>query len=241
MMSFNKLLIGFIALLLLSFSCYGVDLSGRSKMDLLRDKTSKPSEILDLVGIKPGDKVLDLLAGSGYYSEVLSRAVGEKGQVVLHNNKFYRSVLGEAMEQRLSGDRLKNVTKLISETNDLKLKDGDFDAVFLILAYHDMHAMMKGDKRGVDIVFPQIYKALKPGGKLLIIDHNTAPGRGLKDTSEVHRIEDAYALKDISARGFKLLKSSDILQNKNDKFDENVFSSKVRRKTDRFVFVFEKE
>ncbi len=60
-----------------------VDLSERTDADLKQDATRKPAQVIDFVGVKKGDKVLDLLAGGGYYSELLSRAVGDKGEVTL--------------------------------------------------------------------------------------------------------------------------------------------------------------
>ena len=46
-----------------------------------RDEGRKPADILKLSGVKKGDKVADLAAGSGYYTALLSRIVGEKGKV----------------------------------------------------------------------------------------------------------------------------------------------------------------
>jgi predicted methyltransferase len=61
----------------------------RSPIDIARDKTSKPTEVLEFLGLKKGDHVLDFLGGDGYYSVQLSNKVGTEGKVVLHNNKAY--------------------------------------------------------------------------------------------------------------------------------------------------------
>ncbi|MFX9031514.1 hypothetical protein ABTN13_20600, partial [Acinetobacter baumannii] len=62
---------------------------GRSAADLKRDALDHPEEILRLAQIKPGMKVLDFLAGDGYYSELLSYIVGPGGKVLLVNNPSF--------------------------------------------------------------------------------------------------------------------------------------------------------
>ena len=78
MNSFAKFLLLGSILVISAVSMADFELSGRLEADLKRDKTSKPREIIQLVGVKPGDHVLDLFAGGGYYSEILSRVVGDK-------------------------------------------------------------------------------------------------------------------------------------------------------------------
>jgi len=217
------------------------DFAGRSVEDKLRDATSKPQEVIELVGVKSGDSVLDFLGGGGYYSELLATVVGQQGNVVLHNNQAYMPYVKEQLTKRFNGERLPNVTRLLTEVDDLQLGTEKFDSVFLVLGYHDMHFKDTGWDMNVDTAFPQLYRALKPGGKLLIIDHNSAVDRGIQDAKELHRIDKEFAKQDIQARGFKLLLESDILSNPSDKYDTSIFAKELRRKTDRFILIFEKE
>lgn len=221
-------------------SAQQLDLSGRTEEDIRDDADRKPAQIIHFAGIKPGNKVLDLLGGSGYYSELLSRVVGDKGEVVLQIPQAYMAYVEEPLKQRLANDRLKNVTFLLSEADDLKIGKDVFDSVFLVLGYHDMFVKDEGWNFQVDDVMPQVYQALKTGGKLLIVDHNTATGRGIADTKTLHRIEAAFTKSDVVKRGFRLVKETDILTSSNDDHSLNVFDPKVRRKTDRFVMLFEK-
>jgi len=217
-----------------------IDLSGRTEQDTSRDANRKPAQMINYVGVKPGDSVLDLLAGSGYYSEILSRAVGENGSVVLQIPKAYLKYVEKPLEQRLAGDRLKNVTYLLSEAEDVKLGSDKFDSAFLVLGYHDMFNKSDSWNFTADAVMPQVLKALKPGGKLLIIDHNTAPGHGIDETNTLHRIEADFVKADLEKRGFRFLSSSDKLANKSDDHTKGVFDKAIRGKTDRFVLLFEK-
>lgn len=218
-----------------------VDLSARSDQDMQQDMHRKPAEVIKLVGVKSGDKVIDLLAGGGYYSEILSRVVGDNGEVVLQIPEAYLAYVGKELEQRLADNRLKNVRYLQSEEQDLQIANENFDSAFLILGYHDMFFTDKGWSFTPDTVMPQVLASLKKGGKLLVIDHNAAADRNVQDAKTLHRIEENFVVNDIEKRGFKLIKRSALLKNKNDNYQTSVFNEKLRRKTDRFILLFEKQ
>ena len=79
-----------------------LDLSGRSDDDTQQDSGRKPAQVIDFVGVKKGDKVLDLLAGGGYYSELLSQVVGDKGEVTLQIPKAYLKYAEKSIKVRLA-------------------------------------------------------------------------------------------------------------------------------------------
>ena len=213
----------------------------RTKSDLARDKASKPLQIMDFIGVKEGDDVLDFLGGGGYYSQLLAERVGSQGSVVLQTNQAYMKFVGKALEERSANGGLAHVTRLLSEADDLKLGEAKFDSAILVLGYHDFFFKDDGWDFPADKVIPQLRKSLKKGGRLLIIDHSAAKDAGIIVTKTLHRIEGAYVKKDLTQRGFKFVKQSDILSNDKDARDLNVFEPKMRRNTDRFVYLFEKE
>ncbi len=65
----------------------------------------------------------------------------------------------------------------------------------------------------------QLARALKPGGVLLVVDHSAKAGTGNADASRLHRIEEAFAKKDIESHGFELVAHSDALRQPADKRD----------------------
>jgi len=217
-----------------------VELSGRNDSDTARDATSKPAEIIHFSGIKKGDKVLDLLGGGGYYSELLSRVVGEKGEVVLQIPQAYVQYVGKELDTRLADNRLTNVTYLVSEPGDLKLGLEKYDSAFLILGYHDMYLKAGSWTFTADAVMEDVLKSIKKGGTLLVVDHNAAKGQGVTGADSMHRIEDAFVIADLEKRGFKLASKSDLLMNADDDHSKSVFDKTIRRKTDRFVLLFDK-
>jgi len=217
-----------------------VDLSGRSQEDMQQDAGRKPAEIIKFSGVKQGDKVLDLLAGGGYYSELLSRVVGEQGEVTLQIPKAYLKYAKKALDVRLANDRLKNVSYLLSEADDLKLGSNQYNSAFLVLGFHDMFFQDDGWNFTADEVMPQVLKSLKKGGKLLVIDHDAADKSGIRDVKSLHRIDSDFVKADLEKRGFKLIKTSKLLENSEDDHTKLVFVPELRRKTDRFVMLFEK-
>ena len=108
------------------------------------------------------------------------------------------------------------------------------------MGYHDFFHKDKGWDFPSDKVIPQLLNSLKSGGKFLIIDHSAAKGVGASVTKSLHRIEADFVKKDMLKRGFKLVKESNLLSNAKDPLDIIVFKPEIRRKTDRFVLLFEK-
>ena len=218
---------------------------GRPAADSARDVLDHPAEMLRLAGIKPGMKVADVLAGDGYYSELLSYIVGPKGEVDLINNLAFDNWSQPALKDRMAGGRLTNVKQLTVDLNDMKLAPGSLDAILLVKVYHDMYWVDSTPKSpwpkiDVSAVLDQLSRALKPGGVLLLIDHSAKAGRGKSDAGDLHRIEEAFAVKDFSAHGFKVVAKSDLLRRPDDARDLISYKGPAVGKTDRFVLLFRK-
>lgn len=215
---------------------------GRTAADVERDSTDHPAEVLRLAGIKPGMRIADVLAGGGYYSELLSYLVGPKGKVLLINNEAFDH-WSDDLQARLAGNRLPNVEHLTVDLDHMKLPAGTLDAVLLIKVYHDLYWVdPKGQWPKIDVsaVLDQLARALKPGGVLLLVDHSAKPGTGSADASRLHRIDEAYAVKDFESHGFKVVAKSDLLRKPDDARDQLTYKGPMLGKTDRFVLVFKK-
>lgn len=212
----------------------------RAPQDILRDSQSKGPEIVDLVGIKENMQILDILGGGGYYSEIINGKLEKGGNVYLHNNKAYMPYVEKELAARLKDNRLENVIRWDKEVDNLALKKQSFDAIFFVLGYHDMYHTTEGWNIDKDDFLNQLGESLKVGGKLLVIDHNGITGSGIQQSQELHRIDVDYVKKELANKGFKLITQSSILANPNDDRMGSPFSKEMRRKTDRFVLLFEK-
>jgi predicted methyltransferase len=90
-------------------------------------------------------------------------------------------------------------------------------------------------------VLDQLTRALKPGGVLLLVDHSAKSGTGSSAATSLHRIDEAYAIKDFESHGLKVIAKSDLLRKPGDARDQLTYKGPMVGKTDRFVVVFRKE
>jgi predicted methyltransferase len=237
--------------------------AGRNADDLKRDESEHPAALLRLTGIKPGMRVADVMAGGGYYSELLSYLVGPSGHVLLLNNTAYDKWSEGGWEKRLAGNRstaegipgsangatrgnrLPNVEHRTVDLQHLDLPDHSLDALLLIKVYHDFY-WIDTDPKAVwpkmtaALVLDQLTRVLKPGGIVLLEDHSAKAGTGSADAGTLHRIDEAYTVRDFEKRGFKLMGKSDLLRRPQDERTLVSYTSPGLGKTDRFVLVFRK-
>lgn len=239
--------LAFIPLVLfaaVAYSAFSGDLSfkhgERSNKDIERDIQSKGPEIVSLAGIQKGMVVADILGGGGYYSEIISDKVGSSGKVLLHNNKAYMPYVEKELLARLADNRLPNVERYDRETSALQLGEDKIDAMFFILGYHDIYHTAEGWSIDSKSFLTQLSDAVKKGGKLIIVDHSAKEGTNTQDSQKLHRIDENYVIRELKSYGFKLVKSSEILANAEDSRKISPFNPEIRRKTDRFVLIFEK-
>ena len=233
-----------IVLVVFNYSAFSSDntfVKGqRSDADLSRDKLSKGPDIVALAGLTKGMTVADVLGGTGYYSEIISEVVGDAGKVYLHNNKAYMPYVEKELTARLSENRLTNVIRHDREANNMGLGHEQFDTVFFVLGYHDLYHKADGWDIDKDSFIKQITTGLKKGGKLLIVDHSAVDGSKTIHSQTLHRIDKHYVINELKNYGFNLIDQSDLLVNAKDNRMGSPFTPEMRRKTDRFVLIFEK-
>jgi predicted methyltransferase len=207
----------------------------RPATDVERDADRKPAEMLAFAGVKPGMKVAELAPGRGYFSRVLSNAVGATGKVYAVSS---RPLDWLAAWNETHGN---NVVLHASPPTG-PLAPESVDLVWTTQNYHDFknRAPEDGSPDAAAQYNAAAFAILKPGGVYLVSDHAGAPGTGSAETSTLHRIEDATVIREVEAAGFKLDARSDILKHPADDHTQKVFESGVRGKTDQFVLRFVK-
>jgi len=216
---------------------------GRSAADIARDPKDAPARVLRLTGIATGMHVVDVLGGGGYYSELASYLVGPTGAVLLINNAGFDSY-DTGWKERLAGARLPNVTHKVVDLSAMQLGTAKFDAALLVKVYHDLYWKELTDgppKTDAKTVLDQIAAALKPGGVLLVVDHSAKPGTGSHAADKLHRIDAAYARRDIESHGFRLVTQANFLHDTADDRSKISYKPPMLGKTDRFVYVFRKQ
>jgi predicted methyltransferase len=213
----------------------------RSDADRALDPGRHPAEMIAFFGIKPGQRVGEIGAGTGYTTELLARAVGPTGAVYGENPKWLLEKFAEGpWALRLTKPVMKNVTRLDREFDDpFPPEVKDLDAVISILFYHDT-VWLKADR---DKMNKAAFAALKHGGIYGIVDHSAQPGSGVRDVKTFHRIDEDFLKAEVLRAGFKLADEANFLRNPADTRDWNDAPNAAAEKrgtSDRFVLKFVK-
>ena len=206
----------------------------RSEEDRARDAGRKPAEVLEYLGVEAGMSVIDIMAAGGWYTEVLSHAVGDDGRVAAQNPDFilqFRDGANDkALNARLDGNRLPNVVRLDKNFSAMSADDGQFDVAISALNFHDIY-----NRDGADAavaMMRSIKAVLKPGGVFGVVDHAGVAGA---DNAALHRIEQSKVVESARAAGLEIAGESDVLAVSSDDHSQMVFAEGVRGRTDRFV------
>jgi predicted methyltransferase len=215
----------------------------RFEADDASDAGRNPEAVLEFFGVQPGDVVLEMWAGGGYYTELLAHVVGERGKVVAHANTPILNFAGEDHTNRHADNRLPNTEVLLAENNELALEADSFDAATIILNYHDLYWSSEEygwEQIDVPAFLAELYKGIKPGGTLGIVDHQAVSGSPAQTGSTLHRIDSAIVIAELEGAGFVLEGESNVLANPEDDHTKGVFDPEIRGKTDRYVLCFRK-
>jgi predicted methyltransferase len=195
-----------------------------------RDAARKPIETIQFAGIKTGQTVLEVIAVGGWFTEVLSAAVGPTGKVYAQNPTFFTGRPGFAEAEKARDDRLKNVTPIHGDLPDASLT-GKADAALTALNLHDIYNGPGGEAAAVALC-KGVYDDLKPGGTFTVIDHVGIAGQ---DNAKFHRIQLQQAKDVLTKAGFTIEAESKILNNPADDHTKGVRDPSVAGHTDQFM------
>jgi predicted methyltransferase len=210
--------------------------AGRPATDTARDVHRKPAEIVAFAGVKPGDKVAELMPGGGYYTRILAKTVGPKGHIYALVPTGFANRPGGLDALNALATQYGNITVVPTDLASFKL-DTPVDVVWTTENYHDFHNGPTANIAGLNAA---AFAALKPGGVYFIEDHAAAAGSGVTTTSTLHRIDPAAVISEAQAAGFKLDGQSKLLANPEDAHDKAVFDPTIRGETDKLALRFKK-
>ncbi|MFN2433023.1 MAG: hypothetical protein ABR599_09485 [Gemmatimonadota bacterium] len=186
-----------------------------------RDAGEKPREVMAELGISEGGHVADVMAGGGYYTYLLSDAVGSDGVVYATG--------AQMVSRRLEEGDLAGRTNIQVIESLEEVPSGSLDAVLINRAYHLISDPGK-------TFFPALRHALKPGGRIGVIEVrlNAQTGHDMR----THRMGQETVREEIESGGFRLVEASEILANPEDPGTD--FLEGRRHLADRMFLVFEK-
>lgn len=206
------------------------------------DARRMPLEVLSFAGIKEGMAILELEAGGGYYTEILSRAVGASGSVIVQNPPSFAGFIGDQPQTRIANNRLPNVRNTSTNFDELDVPDNSIDMVTWILGPHELWfeaeaGVSLGDPAGS---FAEIARVLKPGGVLLAIDHIAAADSGAEVGGTLHRIREDIITDLAEGAGLEVSRVSHLHKNADDPLDIGVFDPSIAGNTSKFVVLYRK-
>jgi predicted methyltransferase len=214
----------------------------RPQADRDRDADRKPAECIAFAGLKPGQRVADLIPGGGYFTRIFSGVVGPKGQVFAvappkrPDAPPDRPEPAAAVNAIAADPHYKNVSVSVVKIAELKLPE-KLDMVWTSQNYHDVHNVKDLD---VGAFNKAVFASLKPGGTYIVIDHATEKGAGFTATSTLHRSDPEAVKTEVMAAGFQFVGSSDVIANSADDHKSPVFDKGLHDKTDRYLLKFRK-
>jgi predicted methyltransferase len=214
----------------------------RPEADTKRDADRKPAEMLDFAGIKPGQTVVDLIPGGGYFTRIFAKAVGPKGTVYAvggpprASSDPAKPAPPPAADTIAADPAYSNVKSLHAPLAGGLSIPTKADVVWTSQNYHDVKNVPNIDMLAFN---KSIFNALKPGGTYVVLDH-VANADAVNATSTLHRIDPAVVKKEVEAAGFKFVGESSVLRNPSDDHTKGVFDGAVKSHTDQFIYKFSK-
>jgi len=202
----------------------------RTDQDRKMDASRNPAQFLPFTGVAPGMVVLDVSAGGGYTSQLLALSVGPEGKVYAQ-----RPSPGEALTRRLADRPQPNFVPVYQPFEDpVPASAPPLDLVTIVNNYHDI-AYLPVDRAKMN---QRLFAALKPGGRLVVVDHAAKAGTGITVARTLHRIDQAIVITEVTQAGFVLDAEGQFLRNASD--TREVSSGDGQVMTDKFALRFVK-
>ena len=208
--------------------------------DTKDDTRRQMAAVMAFTQVKPGESVLELVPGTGYWTRVLSAVGGSQGHVYTIWPKEMMSHISKGFAEwnKLAATPHYANVSVLEQSVDQVTVPAKVDLAFTVQNYHDFHDFMSPE--GVVKFDKSVFDALKPGGLFVVIDHVAPAGSGVSDTNTLHRIDPAVVKKEVEAAGFVFDGQSDALRNPADPHTIPVFDKAIRGHTDQFIYRFRK-
>ncbi|MEM6329070.1 MAG: methyltransferase domain-containing protein [Planctomycetota bacterium] len=168
-----------------------------------REVFAARAEVLKACDVRPGETVADVGAGTGFYSQLFAQAVGRRGRVFAVDiaPKFL-----DHIEQRTQAEGLLNLTTVRAAQDSVRLAPESVDLVFVCDTYHHFESPQRS--------LASIFRCLRPGGRLVVIDFERVPGvtrewllghvRAGKEVFRQEIVDAGFVLRDeVRVEGFK--------------------------------------
>jgi len=196
--------------------------SWRSDKNKARDQYRHPKEMLEFFGLKPGDTLIEITPGGGWFAEILAPAMKGNGTYIAAVAKPKKPE-GEAaqdqsaLQKKFAADPTEYGEAKTIEFDGQAPNFGPAGSADMVVTFRNVHNWVSAGTA------PQMFKAffdvLKPGGVLGVEDHRAAEGADVEKTKEKGYLPTDYVIKLATDAGFKLKAKSEINANPKDTKD----------------------
>jgi len=211
----------------------------RPAADRERDTRRKPAELLAFAEVAPGETVGDFVMGSGYVTRLLAAAVGPEGRVFAFQPAEFIAFQKQYGEDQAAVDAAYANVDAVSGPFAAPPFPVPLDTIITVQNFHDLYLKPFPEDTG-DKASAALFRALKPGGTLVVVDHSSAAGSGTTLSDSLHRIDKAAVIAALTRAGFTLEAESDLYTQPEDPRTANVFDPSIRGRTDQFALRFRK-
>ena len=197
--------------------------SHRSDANKSRDQYRHPAQTLSFFGVQPGQTVIEITPGAGWYAEVLAPLLQEKGQYIAgvfsSAGMSERGAEGNTKRNAALTDKFKTTPALYSKAKvvemDFKVPSlGTPDSADVVLTFRNVHNWAgNGSHVGM---FKAMFAVLKPGGVLGVVDHRADKSHDLKKALDAGYLPEEWVIAEAEKAGFKLDSKSDVNNNPKD-------------------------
>ncbi len=186
----------------------------RSEANTARDKYRHPKQTLEFFGIKPNSTLIELFPGGNWYAEILAPYLAENGSYyAMGSSERSRKTI----EERFSKSPIYAKAKVMNFAAPNGIQNFPEGTADFVLTFRNVHNLLDDDL--FDNYLQAIYKALKPGGVLGVVEHRAKPDAKMKSFIDTGYVTEAYVIKHAEMAGFKLDAKSEINANPKDTKD----------------------
>ncbi|MEO7063351.1 MAG: methyltransferase [Dokdonella sp.] len=196
--------------------------SWRSDANKARDPSRHPKQTLEFFGVKPGDTLIEITPGGGWYAQILAPLMKGSGTYIAAV-ATPKKPEGEAAQDKSALQKMFEADA--NEYGDAKTVEFDSKAPSFgapgsaddVVTFRNVHNWVMADS--APLMFKAFFDVLKPGGTLGVVDHRAAADANLDKIKQSGYLPQDYVVKLATDAGFKLVAQSEINANPKDTKD----------------------
>jgi predicted methyltransferase len=164
-----------------------------------RDREQRPDEVIRAMGLRDGQVVADLGAGTGYFTRRLAKAVAPSGWVYAVDIQPEMIAL---LKRNVEKAGLANVVPVLGTGDDPRLPAGGIDWILLVDVYHELQQPKA--------MLARMREALAPGGRIALVEYRLE-GSNAEHIRREHRMSVKQVLEEWEPAGFRLVERHEFL------------------------------